>query len=60
MRTEGVEHVTLVYRRTEPFMPAAQEDVDAVRAEGIEVLELLAPVSYDGAVLRCERTELAD
>jgi putative selenate reductase len=52
--------VTLVYRRTEPFMPAAQEDVDAVRADGIEILELLAPVSYDGAVLRCERTELAD
>ena len=58
LRTDGVEHVTLVYRRTEPFMPAAQEDVNAVRAEGIEVLELLAPVSYDGAVLRCERTEL--
>ena len=58
LRTAGVEHVTLVYRRTEPFMPAAQEDVDAVRAEGIEVLELLAPVAYDGAVLRCEHTEL--
>ena len=43
LRTAGVEHVTLVYRRTEPFMPAAQEDVNAVRAEGIEVLELLAP-----------------
>ena len=60
LRTAGVEHVTLVYRRTEPFMPAAQEDVNAVRAEGIEVLELMAPVSYDGSVLRCERTELAD
>ena len=59
LRTDGVEHVTLVYRRTEPFMPAAQEDVDAVRAEGIEVLELLAPIAWDGAVLRCERTELA-
>ncbi|HYN66668.1 MAG TPA: putative selenate reductase subunit YgfK, partial [Ornithinibacter sp.] len=58
LRTDGVEHVALVYRRTEPFMPAAQEDVDAVRAEGIEVLELLAPVTYDGAVLTCERTEL--
>ena len=60
LRTAGVEHVALVYRRTEPFMPAAQEDVDAVRAEGIEIDELLAPVSYDGSVLRCERTELAD
>lgn len=58
LRADGVEHVTLVYRRTEPFMPAAQEDVNAVRAEGIEVLELLAPIAYDGAVLRCERTEL--
>lgn len=60
LRTDGVEHVALVYRRTEPFMPAAQEDVDAVRAEGIEVLELLAPVTYDGAVLHCERTELGE
>ncbi len=60
VRTDGVEHVALVYRRTEPFMPAAQEDVNAVRAEGIEIVELLAPVSYDGAVLRCERAELAD
>ncbi len=60
LRAAGVEHVALVYRRTEPFMPAAQEDVDAVRAEGIEIDELLAPVSYDGSVLRCERTELAD
>ena len=48
LRTAGVEHVALVYRRTEPFMPAAQEDVNAVRAEGIEMLELLAPISYDG------------
>jgi putative selenate reductase len=59
LRSDGVEHVALVYRRTEPFMPAAQEDVDAVRAEGIEIVELLAPIAYDGTVLRCERTELA-
>ena len=49
LRTPGVEHVALVYRRTEPFMPAAQEDVNVVRAEGVEVLELMAPVSYDGS-----------
>lgn len=60
LRMDGVEHVALVYRRTEPFMPAAQEDVDAARAEGIEIDELLAPASYDGTTLRCERTELAD
>ncbi len=59
LRTPGVEHVTLVYRRTEPFMPAAQEDVNAVRSDGIEIRELLAPVSWDGSVLRCEVTELA-
>jgi len=60
LRTPGVEHVTVVYRRTEPFMPAAQEDVNTVRAEGIEILELLSPISYDGGVLRCERTQLGD
>ncbi len=57
-RLPGVEHVSVVYRRTEPFMPAAQEDVNAVRAEGIEIAELLAPLSYDGVTLRCERTAL--
>ncbi len=59
-RTEGVEKAFIVYRRNEANMPATQEEVNDVRAEGLEILELLAPVSYDGAVLRCEEMVLGD
>lgn len=57
-RTEGVEVAELVYRRTEPFMPATQHEVNTVRQEGLTVYELLAPVSYDGSTLKCEVMEL--
>ena len=57
-RCPGVEHVSIVYRRTETYMPASQDEVNLVREEGIEILELLAPVSYDGQTLRCEKMEL--
>ncbi len=56
----GVEKVNLVYRRTESYMPAMQEDVNDVKEEGIEILELLAPVSYDKKVLVCEKMELGE
>lgn len=59
-RTEGVEHVAVVYRRTEAYMPASQEDVNEVRHEGITIHELVAPVSYDGKTLHCEVMTLGD
>ncbi len=57
-RTPGVEEAVIVYRRTEPNMPATQHEVNTVRAEGITMHQLLAPVSFDGSVLRCEEVEL--
>lgn len=59
-RWPGVEVSELVYRRTEPFMPATQHEVNTVRAEGLTIYELLAPVSYDGTMLRCEEMTLSD
>ena len=59
-RTAGVEVAELVYRRTEPFMPATQHEFNTVRHEGLTVYELLAPLSYDGTTLRCEVMRLAD
>ncbi|MDA3859946.1 MAG: putative selenate reductase subunit YgfK [Melioribacteraceae bacterium] len=35
--------VTVIYRRTEKEMPADKEEIDALLAEGIELLELTAP-----------------
>ncbi len=59
-RTAGVEHVDIVYRRTEAYMPASQDEYNDALAEDVGVLELVAPVSYDGKTLRCEKMELGD
>lgn len=59
-RQEGVEEVTLVYRRTEAYMPATQEEVNDVKAEGHKIMELVAPVEYDGKVLKCKKMKLGD
>jgi putative selenate reductase len=59
-RSEGVEEAVLVYRRTEPYMPATQHEVNLVRSEGLTMHELLAPVAYDGTTLRCEQMRLSD
>ncbi|HHT45497.1 MAG TPA: putative selenate reductase subunit YgfK [Fastidiosipila sp.] len=53
-RTEGVEDVTIVYRRNETYMPATQHDVNLTRADGINILELHNPVSFDGKTLKLE------
>jgi putative selenate reductase len=57
-RMPGVEEAILVYRRSEPFMPATQHEVNMVRDEGITMLQRLAPASFDGSVLRCEEMDL--
>jgi putative selenate reductase len=59
-RSEGVEEAVLVYRRTEPYMPATQHEVNLVRSEGLTMHELLAPISYDGTTLHCEEMRLSD
>ena len=57
-RTPGVEDVTIVYRRTETYMPASQEDVNLARAEDIRILELMNPVRFDGKTLQVEKMKL--
>lgn len=59
-RQEGVEKVSVVYRRTESYMPAMQEDVNDVKEEGIEIFELLAPTKYIDGVLTCEKMKLGE
>jgi len=56
--------VTIVYRRTVKEMPADQGEIEAVRNEGIRIMELTNPLqvlSADGHVtgLRCSRNVLA-
>ena len=57
-RTEGVEHVYLVYRRTKRYMPAAEDELLEVLADGVEFKELLSPVSLESGKLVCRKMEL--
>ena len=56
----GASHVRVLYRRTRADMPAQEEEVRAALDEGIEIMELVAPVSLLGensklATIRCQR-----
>jgi putative selenate reductase len=57
-RVAGVENVYLVYRRTRKYMPADREELRLALADGVEFKELLAPVSFQKGVLRCQKMEL--
>jgi len=57
--------VTVVYRRTRQEMPAIEEEVEAVLAEGIALEELVSPIRIilkEGSVvaLECIRNELGE
>ena len=57
-RTEGVEHVYLVYRRTKRYMPAAEEELLEVLEDGVEFKELLSPISLENGTLLCRKMKL--
>ncbi|WP_373213898.1 putative selenate reductase subunit YgfK [Ruminococcus sp. 5_1_39BFAA] len=57
-RTQGVEHVYLVYRRTKRYMPAAEDELLEVLEDGVEFTELLSPVSLENGSLLCRKMEL--
>lgn len=59
-RAPGVEKVTIMYRRTKEFMPAEPEEIRLALAEGVELVELQAPKTYDGSKLCCETMELGE
>ena len=59
-RTKGVEHSFIVYRRTKQFMPADAEELELALEDGVEFKELLAPVSYENGILRCEKMKLGE
>lgn len=59
-RTEGVEKVYLIYRRTARYMPADEEELKAALDEGVEFMELRAPISYRDGVLKCEIMKLGE
>lgn len=42
----GAESVTLAYRRTEAEMPARRAEIEHAKAEGVRLLELVAPLDF--------------
>ena len=59
-RTKGVEHAYLVYRRTKRYMPADEEELVMAVEDGVEFMELLAPVKLEGGKLLCRVMKLGD
>lgn len=59
-RTNGVEKVSLVYRRTKRYMPADAEELEMAIEDGVEFRELLAPVKLEGGKLVCKVMQLGD
>ncbi len=59
-RSPGVEKATLVYRRTRQFMPADKEEIRLALEDGVDIVELHAPLAFDGSSLECEKMKLGD
>ncbi len=59
-RNEGVEKVSLVYRRTKRYMPADEEELVFAVEDGVEFRELLSPVKLVNGKLTCEVMKLGD
>jgi len=58
LKLKGVENVYIVYRRTQEYMPADKEELEAALADGVVFKELLSPVSLKKGILRCQKMEL--
>ena len=56
----GAASSTLVYRRTRKYMPADAEELEQAMADGVQFLELVAPVEQAKGVLRCEKMQLGE
>ncbi len=59
-RTDGVEKVSIVYRRTKKYMPADEEELTEALSDGVEFVELVSPVEQKDGVLRCEIMKLGE
>ena len=62
----GADKVTILYRRTTDSMPAYEQEVEEAIEEGIEIIELAAPIRFiegkDGKVAKveCVKMELGE
>lgn len=59
-RADGVEKVSIVYRRTKRYMPADEEELELALEDGVEIKELLAPVYQKNGKLVCKKVVLGE
>lgn len=59
-RSDNVDHVYLVYRRTKKYMPADAEELELALEDNVEFKELLSPIKHVGGVLTCEVMKLGE
>ncbi len=57
-RLDGVEKVSIVYRRTKKYMPADEEELREALADGVEFVELVAPTAQSDGRLTCSVMKL--
>ena len=54
----GAANVRLIYRRTKRYMPADEEELAEALEDGVEFMELLAPIGVKDGVLTCDKMAL--
>ena len=59
-RVDGVEQVTVVYRRTKKYMPADEEELKEAIKDGVKFVELAAPIEHKDGKLICTVMKLGD
>ena len=53
-------HATILYRRTKKFMPADEHELQLAIDEGVEFIELAAPVKQAKGMLLCDKMVLGE
>ncbi len=59
-RIKGVESASIVYRRTQRYMPADEEELQLALEDGVLFKELLNPVSLKDGKLTCKKCVLGE
>ena len=59
-RVKGVEKVSIVYRRTQKYMPADAEELEMAMEDGVEFVELVSPLKQENGKLLCKKMKLGE
>lgn len=60
IRVQGVEHVSILYRRTQEYMPADKEEFDNALKDGVTFVELINPIDFNDTQLICQKMKLGE